>query len=115
MATSSTTKNIFREADITGLDIKDLNKKLKEERVSKREQQDIKKQRRRIKMKIYRKESRQRKARECECLELERGRLSAELARLQQEVVQLQSIRCSIVQNMMDEVEGSDEEFIIVD
>ena len=66
-------------------------------------------------MKTYRRESRQRKAKEYESLQLEWARLSAELARLQQEVVQLQSHRHSIMQHMMDEVEGSDEEDIIVD
>lgn len=39
-------KNLER-ADITGLNIKDLNQKLKEERIRKCEQQDIKHQRRR--------------------------------------------------------------------
>ncbi|KAI6650609.1 hypothetical protein LOD99_7659 [Oopsacas minuta] len=105
---------MLSEADITRLDIKDLNKKLKEERVSKCDCQLIKKQRRRNKMKTYRKESCQRKAKKYEKLELERQRLSDVLALLQQEVVQLRSSRSSMMENIMKHVEG-EEEFLIVD
>ncbi|KAI6650566.1 hypothetical protein LOD99_7616 [Oopsacas minuta] len=114
MATKRTIDQMLSEADITGLDIKELNKKLKEDRVPKCEQQHIKKQRRRIKMKTYRKDSRQRKAKEYESLEHERARLAAILATLQHEVVQLRDRRSAIMHQIMD-VEGSDEEFLIVD
>ena len=115
MATKGKSNPKLSEADITGLDIKDLNQKLKEERVPKCEQQHIKKQRRRIKMKKYRKESRLRKAKEYEILELERARLFEELSRLQREVVQLRNHRSSIMEQIMEHAEGSDDEFLIVD
>ena len=115
MAMKKATEQILSDADITGLDIKELNQKLKEERIPKCDQQHIKKQRRRIKMKTYRKESRQRKAKQYESLELERARLSAELARLRQEVVELRCHRTSIMHAIMDQSDESSEEYLIVD
>ncbi|KAI6646568.1 hypothetical protein LOD99_12689 [Oopsacas minuta] len=115
MTSKGRNDQMLSQADITGLDIKELNKRLKEDRVPKCEQQHIKKQRRRIKMKTYRKESRQRKANEYETLEHERARLAAYLAILQEEVVQLRESRTSIMHQITEHFDGSDEEFLIVD
>ena len=115
MSTSGRIKNILSESDIICLDIKDLNKILKEEQVSKLEQQDIKQQRRRNRMKTYRRDSRQRKARENESLLLTHANLLAELTMLKQEVTQLRYHRSIIMKQIMVRNEGSDEEYLIVD
>ena len=115
MATSGRMEDILSESDITFLDIKELNKILKEEQVSKLEQQELKQQRRRNRMKTYRKDSRQRKAKEQESVILTHSSLLAELAMLKQEVAQLRHKRSTIMKKIIDTSEGSDEEYIIVD
>ena len=115
MATGGRIENILSESDITCLNIKDLNKILKEEQVSKLEQQDIKQQRRRNRMKTYRRDSRQRKAKENESLLLTHASLLAELAMLKQEVTQLWNLRSTIMKQIVDPSEGSDEDYLIVD
>ena len=108
------------EADIMGLDIKDLNKKLKQKNISKREQQEIKKQRRKIKMKKYRKDSRMRKATELDKLLEQRALLLDEFFGLKQEVVHLRYSKAQLIERMKicdDDDDDDDEygEFVIVD
>ena len=104
------------EADIMGLDIKDLNKKLKQKNISKREQQEIKKQRRKIKMKKYRKDSRMRKATELDKLLEQRSVLLDEFFGLKQEVAYLQRSKAFLIKRMRNS-DDDDEygEFVIVD
>ena len=115
MATSGRIEDILSESDITCLDIKDLNKILKEEQVSKLERQDIKQQRRKNRMKTYRRDSRQRKAKDEKSVMLTHAGLLAELAMLNQEVAQLRYQRSTMMKQIIDSSEGSDEEYIIVD
>ena len=115
MATSGKIENILSESDITRLDIKELNRILKEEQIPNLEQRYIKQRRRRNKMKTYRKDSLQRKAEEHEFQILTHARLSAELALLQQEVSQLWYHRSTLMKQIMDSSEGSEEEYLIVD
>ena len=109
------------EADIMGLDIKDLNKKLKQKNISKREQQEIKKQRRKIKMKKYRKDSRMRKATELDKLLEQRALLFDEFFGLKREVERLQTSKAKLIEQMRssddDDDDDDDEygEFVIVD
>ena len=112
-------REILTEADIMGLDIKDLNKKLKQRNISKREQQEIKKQRRKIKMKKYRKDSRMRKASEYDKLIEQRALLWEEYYGLKREVVFLRSSRDNLIQKMYaSPADGEDDEYgeyVVVD
>ena len=115
MATSGRIENGLSESDITYLDIKELNQILKEKQVPKLEQQYIKQQRRRNRMKTYRRDNRQRKAEEHESQILTHARLLAELALLKQEVSQLWCERFTLMRQIMDPSEGSDEDDLVVD
>ena len=75
--------------DIVHLDIKELNKILKDERIPASDQSDIKKMRRREKMKKYRKECRERKSMEYSQLVDEREKLYDEWTDLIEEVEML--------------------------
>ncbi|KAI6646814.1 hypothetical protein LOD99_9213 [Oopsacas minuta] len=104
------------EAEIVSLDIKDLNKKLKYKNVSKPEQQEIKKLRRKIKMKKYRKDSRMRKATELERLLELRAILVDELICLEQEVVYLHSSKDHLIKHSHSSDEDDEYgEFVVVD
>ena len=117
MTTNIKTTQRLTQEDISSLNIKDLNKKLKQKQISKCEQQDIKKQRRNIKMKKYRKNSRFRKTKEYYTLLEERARLWTELFCLNQEVTQLKSFKSSIIAKGLDISEGDsqNDELVIVD
>ena len=115
MATSGRFENILSESDITYLNIKELNEILKEKQVPKLEQQYIKQQRRKNRMKTYRRDNRQRKAEEHESQILTHARLLAELALLKQEVSQLRYERLTLMRQIMDPSEGSDEDDLVVD
>ena len=117
MTTNIKTTQRLTQEDISSLNIKDLNKKLKQKQISKCEQQDIKKQRRNIKMKKYRKNSRFRKMKEYYTLLEERARLWTELFCFNQEVTQLKSLKSSIIAKGLDisEGDGQNDELVIVD
>ena len=102
------------EADIKSLNIKDLNKKLKQKNISKYEQTEIKKQRRKIKMKKYRKDSRMRKATELEKLIEMRALLIDEYFGLNLEVIELRTSKEMLLELTRDD---DDEygEFVVVD
>lgn len=102
------------EADIMSLNIKDLNKILKQKNVSKYEQIEIKKQRRKIKMKKYRKDSRMRKATELEKLIEMRALLLDEFFGLNQEVVYLRNSR-ELLRELIRDDDDEYGEYVVVD
>ena len=102
------------KAEITGLNIKELNIKLKQNNFSKNEQEVIKKQRRKIKMKKYRKDSRMRKATELERLIELRALLLDELFGINQEVVYLRSSR-ELLSELMHDDDDEYGDYVVVD
>ena len=81
---------LLSNEEIVHLDIKDLNKILKDERISLPDQADIKKMRRRERMKKYRRECRERKSNEYSLLVREREKLYDEWSDLIEEIELLQ-------------------------
>ncbi|KAI6659579.1 hypothetical protein LOD99_14503 [Oopsacas minuta] len=109
------TSNIT-EAEIVSLDIKELNKKLKYKNVSKPEQQELKKLRRKIKMNKYRRDSRMRKTTELETLLELRALLLDELIGLEQEVVYLHNSKDHLIKHIHSSDEDDEYgEFVVVD
>ncbi|KAI6660070.1 hypothetical protein LOD99_14411 [Oopsacas minuta] len=105
----------FTEAEITGLDIKDLNKKLKLKNYSKQEQQAIKKQRRKIKMIKYRKDSRMRRSQNLNNLLELRALLLDEYIGLKLEVYNLQNAKDWLVEQTSSDEDDEYGGFVIVD
>ena len=81
---------LLSNQEIVHLDIKELNKILKDERISLSDQADIKKMRRRERMKKYRRECRERKSSEYSTLIREKEKLYDEWSDLMEEVERLQ-------------------------
>ena len=114
MASYNNCNEGITEAEITGLNIRELNKKLKQNNVSKYEQQEIKKQRRKIKMKKYRRDSRMRRATDLEKLIELKALLRDEFVGINQEVIYLRSCKELLCELMRDD---DDEygEYVVVD
>ena len=116
MTTNVKANQNLTQEDISILNIKDLNKKLKQKQISKYEQHNIKKQRRNIKMKKYRKESRSRKTKIYQNLLEQRAQLWKELFKLNQEVTQLRSIKSYLNgKTQSNKDNGDEDEELIVD
>lgn len=115
MASNTSYNEDITEAEIMGLNIKELNKKLKQNNVSKYEQQEIKKQRRKIKMKKYRRDSRMRKATELERLIELKALLLDEFFGINQEVLYLRNSKELLCELMRDDDDDEYGEYVVVD
>ena len=76
----------FDSLEIAHTNIKELNQKLKRSPLSLEEREEVKKLRRRIKMRAYRKKSRRGKRDELKALKVEKAELVKLKARLQKEI-----------------------------
>ena len=115
MASYSNYNEEITDEDIKSLNIKELNKKLKQKNISKFDQVEIKKQRRKIKMKKYRKDSRMRKATELDNLIEIRALLLDEYCGLNQEVVYLRISKELLCRQMRDDDDDEYGEDVEVD
>ncbi|KAI6648373.1 hypothetical protein LOD99_12182 [Oopsacas minuta] len=103
------------EAEITGLGIKELNKKLRQKNYTKQEQLAIKRQRRKIKMKKYRKESHKRRIKYLNNLLEQHALLQDEYLGLKLEVFNLQREKVSLIEEISSDEDDEYGEFVIVD
>ncbi|KAI6646577.1 hypothetical protein LOD99_12698 [Oopsacas minuta] len=87
---------LLSSEEIVHLDIKDLNKILKDERISLTDQADIKKLRRKEKMKRYRRECRERKSSEYSLLVRQKELLYDEWSDLLAEVDMLKNNKAAL-------------------
>ena len=106
---NKTSQRLIPEEDITGLSIKELNKRLTDEKIPKIEQQSIKKLRRNSKMKKYRRESRSRKSNEYYSLLETLAQLKKEFFSLNVEVEILKRRKYWIISQIQNKYDSEDD------
>eukprot|EP00800_Vazella_pourtalesii_P017551 TRINITY_DN537_c0_g1_i1.p1 TRINITY_DN537_c0_g1~~TRINITY_DN537_c0_g1_i1.p1 ORF type:complete len:109 (-),score=24.01 TRINITY_DN537_c0_g1_i1:102-428(-) len=83
----------FSQEDIAEMDIKDLNRMIKANKLTNEDSKSVKDMRRKMKMRAYGVKNRQRKKDEYQALQKQRQCLVMELGELQQEVYQLREMK----------------------
>ncbi|KAI6651598.1 hypothetical protein LOD99_4849 [Oopsacas minuta] len=87
----------FSQIDIAGIDIKELNRAIKAEKLTNEASKSVKDMRRKMKMRAYGVKNRQRKREEYQALEMERTSLEKELGELLLEVDELKEQKNSYI------------------
>ena len=100
----------FSQEDIAEMDIKDLNKIIKANKLNNEDSKSVKDMRRKMKMRAYGVKNRQRKKDEYQALQIERQCLVLELGELQQEVHHLQKMKNQFVYHSDSRSDDDDDE-----
>ena len=100
----------FSQEDIAEMDIKDLNRIIKANKLTDEDSKSVKDARRKMKMRAYGVKNRQRKKDEYQALQRQRQCLVMELGELQQEVHRLQEMKNQFVYQSDSRSDDEDDE-----